>query len=301
MKHYVQVGCLLVILAGNALSLANAQSVNKNAAHQLRLVELFTSHGCSSCPAADKLLAELLRQDETLMALEYHVDYWNTLVHGSAGNWVDPFSRSEYSTRQREYAAAGLSGQPGVYTPQVIVNGRVAAVGSDHRLLQQALSETATQRLSIAIETGVDLDTDTDTDSEADIKTKAVANTDAKAGFNADVNAMADANANADTDAAASTLRIRISGEAAQLAALDGTPVSLVRYIDEARTPISAGENMGRELVNHHIVYNVSKLGQVQVGKAMEFTAALPAEGEGCIVTVQDGALTSVFAAAECP
>ena len=117
----------------------------------LRIVELFTSHGCSSCPPADRLLGKLLEEDPALMALEYHVDYWNSLVHGGAGSWTDPFSSREFTNRQRDYSEAELAGRRGVYTPQVVVNGYFAAVGSDRRRLQQALEQAGNQQLDIDI------------------------------------------------------------------------------------------------------------------------------------------------------
>ena len=135
-------------LAVPALSAADNTDV---AGKELRLIELFTSHGCSSCPAADRLLGKLLEQDESLVALEYHVDYWNSLVHGNAGNFVDPFSQPGFTQRQREYSAAGLAGRPGVYTPQIIVNGRVAMVGSDKRYLAKVLSRKSMSSLQIIL------------------------------------------------------------------------------------------------------------------------------------------------------
>lgn len=95
------------------------------------VVELFTSQGCYSCPPADRLLGELIERRTDVVALEFHVDYWDDLVYGSAGSWRDPFSSAAYSKRQRDYDAAGVAGRRGVYTPQVVVNGRRAQVGSD--------------------------------------------------------------------------------------------------------------------------------------------------------------------------
>jgi len=105
------------------------------------VLELFTSHGCYSCPPAEALFNELNQQDDSLIALEYHVDYWNTLVYGSAGSWVDPFSKPAYSERQRGYNLRDLQGRPGVYTPQAIINGRYAAVGSNRRQVTAALKK----------------------------------------------------------------------------------------------------------------------------------------------------------------
>ena len=91
------------------------------------VVELFTSEGCSSCPPADRVLAELAARAEAgslpVYTLSFHVDYWNSL------GWRDRFSSSRYSERQGNYSAVGAHGR--VYTPQVVVNGEQECVGSD--------------------------------------------------------------------------------------------------------------------------------------------------------------------------
>lgn len=140
------VGSLLVALAG----LSPTASVADNAA-PLRVVELFTSHGCYSCPPADKLLGQLIEDDPDLIALEFHVDYWNDLVYRGS-NWVDPFSDPAWSARQRDYFAAGLKGRKGVYTPQMVVNGRHAVVGSDVRRVGKALGTSAQPAVAVSID-----------------------------------------------------------------------------------------------------------------------------------------------------
>ncbi|MDO5611716.1 MAG: DUF1223 domain-containing protein [Paracoccus sp. (in: a-proteobacteria)] len=79
------------------------------------VVELFTSQGCSSCPPADAMMAELARQPDVL-PLTFNVDYWNYL------GWADSFARPQFTQRQKNYAAA--AGERSVYTPQVIVDGQ---------------------------------------------------------------------------------------------------------------------------------------------------------------------------------
>ena len=111
------------------------------------LVELFTSQGCSSCPAADRLLSQLAESDSSIVALAFHVDYWNYI------GWTDPFSSSDWSDRQRSYAHELQSNQ--IYTPQLVVNGRRHGIGSDRRELSTMLAQAATDesagRLEIEI------------------------------------------------------------------------------------------------------------------------------------------------------
>jgi hypothetical protein len=87
------------------------------------VVELYTSQGCSSCPPADALLAELAARYD-VVALSLHVDYWDYI------GWKDPYGSPMNTDRQRRYAEA-LSLRY-VYTPQIIVDGRANIVGT-HR------------------------------------------------------------------------------------------------------------------------------------------------------------------------
>lgn len=93
-------------------------------------VELFTSQSCYSCPPAEAFLNELAERQD-LVALEFHVDYWDKLVYGGAGRWKDVFSQEAWTDRQRFYnITINASGR--VYTPQMVVGGRTEMVGS-HR------------------------------------------------------------------------------------------------------------------------------------------------------------------------
>ena len=125
------------------LSLALALLLSPVAGKSGQLVELFTSQGCYSCPPADKLLGELIEEQPDLVALEFHVDYWDDLHYGAAGVWKDPFSDASYTLRQRRYNSTDLDGKRGVYTPQMIVNGRIAQVGSSERAVRHALNSDA--------------------------------------------------------------------------------------------------------------------------------------------------------------
>jgi hypothetical protein len=94
--------------------------VSAETARQLVVVELFTSQGCSSCPPADALLAELAQRDDVL-ALALHVDYWDYI------GWADGFAHPEYTQRQKDYAH--MSGERSIYTPQMIIGGMDRVVG----------------------------------------------------------------------------------------------------------------------------------------------------------------------------
>ena len=96
----------------------------------LGVVELFTSQGCNSCPAADEFFAELAGRDD-VVALSYHVDYWD--YHG----WKDTLSRKENTERQYDYMRA--FGGRSVYTPQAVINGRTHVNGANRGEVNGAL------------------------------------------------------------------------------------------------------------------------------------------------------------------
>lgn len=97
------------------------------------LVELFTSQGCSSCPAADRLLGELAG-DPSLVAISLPIDYWDYL------GWKDTLASPADTARQRAYAR--VRGDRQVYTPQVVVNGATHVLGSDKAAVERAIVQT---------------------------------------------------------------------------------------------------------------------------------------------------------------
>ncbi len=95
------------------------------------LVELFTSQGCSSCPPADRLAAELKSQPGVTV-VSFNVDYWDYL------GWRDTLAKPEYTQRQMDYAHA--RGDNDVYTPQMVINGEAHAVGSNQAVVERAIA-----------------------------------------------------------------------------------------------------------------------------------------------------------------
>jgi len=97
------------------------------------LLELFTSQGCSSCPAADKLLGDLA-VDPSLITLSAPIDYWDYL------GWKDTLASPAHSARQRAYAR--VRGDRQVYTPQIVVNGSMHVLGSDRAAIDRVIAQT---------------------------------------------------------------------------------------------------------------------------------------------------------------
>ena len=102
------------------------------------VVELFTSQGCSSCPPADAYLGELAQRSDVL-ALAFHVDYWNYI------GWTDPFA-SKFAT-QRQHAYAGHLNMRYVYTPQMVVNGTTEGVGSERTTVARLIKAAEDERM----------------------------------------------------------------------------------------------------------------------------------------------------------
>ena len=125
--------------APSIMQAQGAANPQANAPASAVLVELFTSEGCSSCPPADKLLADLDQNQQVqgaqVIALSEHVDYWNRL------GWRDPFSSADFSKRQAAYAQA--LGIDDFYTPQMIVDGRSEFVGSKRAAALEAITRAA--------------------------------------------------------------------------------------------------------------------------------------------------------------
>lgn len=147
----------VAILAAAAIcvSIVVAKTSEPGVPRRAVVVELFTSEGCSSCPAADELLGklrqELSAKNVQVIPLGFHVDYWNSL------GWKDRFSSAEFTQRQEQYTRALKVDGP--YTPEMVVDGEVEFVGNDagqaQRTIRQQASQLETAQVKIA-PTGAD-------------------------------------------------------------------------------------------------------------------------------------------------
>jgi hypothetical protein len=131
---------LLTLLLSACTSIASPEKPRKpnNAGNDFVVLELFTSEGCSSCPAAEELLEQIQKESagRPVYILAYHVDYFDRL------GWKDSFGNHNYSNRQYEYSEH-FSGE--VYTPQLVVNGLTQGVGSDESFVRGSLTNALAQ------------------------------------------------------------------------------------------------------------------------------------------------------------
>ncbi|MFV2091556.1 MAG: DUF1223 domain-containing protein [Hyphomicrobiales bacterium] len=112
-------------------------------------MELFTSQGCSSCPPADEYLGVLAKR-KGILALTLPVDYWDFL------GWKDTLASPAFTKRQRAYA--GSRKDRNVYTPQMVINGRVHAIGSYRDEVEASLKSTQSDFDAMRVKIDVELD-----------------------------------------------------------------------------------------------------------------------------------------------
>jgi hypothetical protein len=126
-----------------AIVVACTSVVSSYAAAEPRaVIELFTSQGCSSCPPADKLLAQFA-SDPSLIPISLPIDYWDYL------GWKDTLADPRNSARQRAYSH--VRGDREVYTPQVVVNGSLHALGSDKDAIEAAIAASRKNGMTLAL------------------------------------------------------------------------------------------------------------------------------------------------------
>jgi hypothetical protein len=189
------------------------------------VVELFTSQGCSSCPAADRVLAEL-KKDPTLIAISLPVTYWDYL------GWKDTLADPRHTARQAAYSHT--RGDRAVYTPQVIVNGTLPVLGSDKAAIEGAMARSRSRGVALSVPVRLSV-----ADGKVSVSTEAP-----KGGAAAGVAMVGSAAPVVSPPAAA------LSGE-----------VWLLGVSSAVEVAVGRGENNGRTIVYSNVVRRWQKLG----------------------------------------
>ena len=110
---------LFSLLTSLKTAAAEGKLVAKSSELQVKVLELYSSEGCSSCPPAERWFSSLESHPnlwKTFVPLQIHVDYWDGL------GWPDIFAKPEFIRRQREYAAEWQAAS--VYTPEFVLDGK---------------------------------------------------------------------------------------------------------------------------------------------------------------------------------
>lgn len=137
---------LVLRLAAAAAVVYAAPSFAGDISKPRGVVELFTSQGCGSCLPADAMLSELAEKGD-VVALSYHVDYWDYL------GWKDTLATPENTERQKLYGKA--FGKRDVYTPQAVINGRIHVKGGKREAVLGALTELENRGEGLSVDINV--------------------------------------------------------------------------------------------------------------------------------------------------
>jgi hypothetical protein len=241
------------------------------------VLELYTSQGCSSCPPADALFADLARRDDVI-ALALHVDYWDYL------GWKDAFAKPRHSARQKAYAKAARSRT--VFTPEMVVQGEDRLKGHDAAAIAEEIAAHLRQPpgalLSVAREG------------------EAIRIEIAPPGAGTGEIARSTAGIVGTPTAAAGAAPEAAPAEGAASPAPAPADIHVVRYIPEARVAIDGGENAGQTVTYHNIVTDWQTIGQWDGRSDAAFVHSEPGAGPVAVI-VQRARMGPVLAAARLP
>ncbi|HST31239.1 MAG TPA: DUF1223 domain-containing protein [Chthoniobacterales bacterium] len=124
---------VVILFIACALTVRAGDHVFESGPQKTRLIELFTSQGCSSCPPAETWLSKLKSEPglwKEFVPIAFHVDYWDRL------GWRDPFAAKEWTARQYQYSANWKS--ESVYTPGFVLDG--------HEWMGRSIPTAATEK-----------------------------------------------------------------------------------------------------------------------------------------------------------
>jgi hypothetical protein len=270
-RNTIRTSGFLAWLAGALLAApAVAQVSLPGASYERQVVlELFTAQGCSACPPADAMLAQLAMREDVI-ALALHVDYWDYI------GWADTFALSEHTERQKRYARR--NGHSTIYTPQVIVNGADVIEGFRVMQVMNAIDLHRGQPARIVLQLnrgangGLEIRAHRNDGGEGDPTVASRA-----------------AQAEASDGTTARELNRAVGEERLKL--------KLVRYTPSDSVEIGAGENAGRRGEYHNIVTSWQAIGTWDPRAPLEMTVQVEGS-DPLVVLIQERDQGEIVAAA---
>lgn len=138
------VACVALVSMQQRLSAQDATATSSADAivNPKAVIELFTSQGCSSCPAADALLGKIAAERQDVVALTLATDTWDYL------GWKDTLSNPKFTARQKAYAKVF---KDMIYTPQVVINGVAHVNGGDEASIKRKIEAAQPIKVPIRI------------------------------------------------------------------------------------------------------------------------------------------------------
>ncbi len=288
-------GVLAALAAALCLSLPQAAAAQWSMPDELpanrAVLELYTAQGCSACPPADAMMAELAMREDVI-ALSLHVDYWDYI------GWSDTFGRAAHTQRQTRYARR--HGASTIYTPQVVINGMEIIEGFRVSQVMQTLAAHVDRPAPVVI----DLER-----REAGAEHLAAAAGD-------DNGVLSDEQPRAAADRL--YVRVQVVDEpmsplaltaraATRMPALMGTlegdadappaRLHLVRYKPTAEVEILAGENAGRHVQYFNVVTDWARIGTWDMQAPLELVVEIEGS-EPAVVILQEAGQGAILAAA---
>jgi len=226
------------------------------------IIELFTSEGCSDCPPADALLEKLIAGQPAsgvaIIGLGQHVDYWDRL------GWKDRFSSAALTERQQLYQARFRT--ESIYTPQMVVDGRVELVGSDTNAARRAIERASTWPHGVV---RIDIDSDGARPFPASARSRdqpappGLADQPApgRQDRRGDVGRPFQGRRDSVDDPKSVALRITVS-DLPPLGRGDRADIVVAVTEDHLRSDVKRGENHGRTLAHAAVVRYLAAIGQ---------------------------------------
>ena len=240
------------------------------------LVELFTSEGCSDCPPADALLEKLIAGQPAsgvaIIGLGQHVDYWNRL------GWKDRFSSAALTERQQLYQARFRT--ESIYTPQMVVDGRVELVGSDTNAARRAIERASTWPHGVV---RIDIDSDGARPFPASARSRdqpappGLADQPApgRQDRRGDVGRPFQGRRDSVDDPKSVALQVTVS-DLPRLGRGDRADIVVAVTEDHLRSDVKRGENHGRTLAHAAVVRYLAAIGQAAYNGVSSARADIP-------------------------